>query len=65
MQKLQEQGIAVLYVAVPPLKPSLGSPPVSAVLDLYSDLCTEGVGLMKGPPVHLHIKPGVTLKFGV
>nr|XP_037284925.1 uncharacterized protein K02A2.6-like [Rhipicephalus microplus] len=32
-------------------------------MDRYSDLCTEGVGLMKGPPVRLHIKPGVTPKF--
>lgn len=63
LQKLQEQGAAVLHVAAPPLGASPESPPAPAVLDRYSDLCTEGVGLMKGPPVRLHIKPGVTPKF--
>nr|XP_037290563.1 uncharacterized protein K02A2.6-like [Rhipicephalus microplus] len=61
--KLQEQGAAVLHVAAPPLGSSTESPPTPAVLDRYSDLCTEGVGLMKGPPVRLHIKPEVTPKF--
>nr|XP_037288773.1 uncharacterized protein K02A2.6-like [Rhipicephalus microplus] len=63
LQKLQEQGAAVLHVAAPPLGSSPESPPAAAVLDRYSDLCTEGVRLMKGPPVRLHIKPGVTSKF--
>nr|XP_037291095.1 uncharacterized protein K02A2.6-like [Rhipicephalus microplus] len=63
VKKLQEQSAAVLHVAAPPLGASPESPPAPAVLDPYSDLCTEGVGLMKGPAVRLHIKPGVTPKF--